>query len=512
MPRATLGVVAAGLLCGEYLLVAQVFDLEPALRRGGVWSQLAPLRYLGLFVALGAAGTGIAIGRSARRSTDEQTRTRRFLWWHVAAYLAFLGLTWVILGRGSAPPGPPELWLALWGLGGVGSSALLLGGVLGTGIFTLRTLAACALGACVGALGFVVGELAQAGWLPLAASTLVVTHAILELVFPNVVIDRERYFLGVGDFVVEIAPGCGGYEGVGLVAVLIPTFLTAYRQRFRFPHALLLLPIGMLAVWLGNAGRIATLIAVGTLFDEDLAVGAFHSKIGWVFFTAITLGVAAVGYNVRFFAQDRSPVGSQVENPATPYLLPLLALMGTALVTSAFANPIDRLYALRVIVTLGVLWLFRDAYRDMDWRISWRGPTVGLAVAFAWLAPFSVGEKPPVAATVSTAWLLARVMGSALIVPLSEELAFRGYLFRRLQSGDFTGVSPRAWTWVSLLVSSLLFGVLHERWLAGTLAAVAYAVLLVRTGRLGEAVAAHAVTNASIAVWVLSTGDWSHWL
>lgn len=473
---------------------------------------MAPLRYLGLFVALGAAGTGIAIGRPARQNVAGRPAAKSLLGWHVCAYAAFVALTWLVLGRSSAPPGPAGLWLAAWGLAGLSSSALLLGGVLGPGVFTLRTLGACAIGACVGAVGFVVGEVAQAGWLPLAAATLVVTHALLELVFSNVVVDRDRYFLGVDDFVVEIAPGCGGYEGVGLVAVLIPTFLAAYKQRFRFPHALLLLPLGMLAVWFGNAARIATLIGVGRFVDAELAVGAFHSKIGWVFFTAITLGVAALGYHVRFFRRDRDASASDVENPAAPYLLPLLALMATALVTSVLANPIDRLYTLRVLVAVSVLWLFRGVYRQMDWRISWRGPAVGVAVAVAWLAPFSPAEQPLVASSVSTVWLIGRVVGSALVVPLCEELAFRGYLLRRLQGADFTSVGPRAWTWFALIFSSLLFGVLHGRWLAGTLAGLAYAVLLVRTGRLGEAVAAHAVTNGSIALWVLATGDWSHWL
>jgi len=505
-------VLAAALLCAEYLLVAQAFDLDPALQRGGVWSELGPLRYLGLFVALGAAGTGIAIGRPAGQNIAGRTLAKHFLVWHVCAYTAFLVLTWFVLGRSSAPPGPAEPWLAVWGLGGVCSSALLLGGVFGPGIFTLRTLAACAMGACVGTVGFLVGEVAQAGWLPLAAATLVVTRAALEVIFSNVVVDRDRYILGVDDFVVEIAPACGGYEGVGLVAVLIPTFLAAYRQRFRFPQALLLLPLGMIAVWFGNAARIATLIGVGAFVDAELAVGAFHSKIGWVFFTAVTLGVAVLGYNVRFFARDQRALSSEVENPAVPYLLPLLALMGTALCTSVLANPIDRLYSLRVLVAVGVLWLFRGAYREMDWHISWRGPALGIVVALAWLAPFSPAERPLVAASVSTVWLVGRVVGSALVVPLCEELAFRGYLLRRLQGADFTSVAPRAWTWFALIFSSLLFGVLHGRWLAGTLAGLAYAVLLVRTGRLGEAVAAHAVTNGSIALWVLLTGDWSHWL
>jgi len=506
-------VIAAGLLAAEYLLIAQGFDLEAALQRGGVWSQLAPLRYLGLFLALGAAGAGITLGRTVARPRGDATLSpRALLALHVAAYLAFVGVTWFAFARDDAPPGPGLLWVATWGLTGLASAALLLGAVVGPGIFSLRALAAAAIGALVGALGFAVGEVAQQGWVPLAAASLVVAQALLELCFSNVVIDSEKHLLGVGHFIVEIAPGCGGYEGVGLVTVLIPTFLIAYRQHFRFPHALLLLPLGMLAVWFGNAGRIAALIAVGALVDPELAVGGFHGKIGWVFFTAITLGVAALGHHAHFFARDRERAASDVENPAAPYLMPLLVLMGTALVTSTFANPIDHYYWLRVLMAVGILVWLQNTYRSMNWRVSWRGPVVGFMVAVAWLAPFARAEPPLVAATVSTAWLVWRVLGSALIVPVCEELAFRGYLLRRLQAADFTSVSPRAWTWLSLLGSSLLFGVLHDRWFAGTLAGVAYAALLLRSGRLGEAVAAHAVTNGTIALWVLVAGDWSHWL
>ena len=42
-----------------------------------------------------------------------------------------------------------------------------------------------------------------------------------------------------------------------------------------------------------------------------------------------------------------------------------------------------------VTLAVGVLLLFRKVYGAMDWRISWRGPAVGAAVALAWLAPFS---------------------------------------------------------------------------------------------------------------------------
>lgn len=504
--------IAAALLSGEYLLVAQGFDLEAALKRGGAWAQLAPLRYLGLFLVLGAAGAGLTLGRTVTAQSGEAKLSRRGLSaLHLAAYLAFIGVSWVAFARDAAPPGPGLLWIAIWGFVGLSSAALLLAAVVGTNIFSIRALGAAAIGALVGAGGFAAGEASQEGWVPLAVATMIVTQSLLAPWFSNVVIDRERHLLGVGDFIVDIAPACGGYEGVGLVTVLVTTFLIAYREHFRFPHALLLLPLGMLAVWLGNAARIAVLIAVGALVDPELAVGGFHGKIGWVFFTAIALGVAALGHHAHFFARDRTRVASDVENPAAPYLMPLLALMGTALVTSTFANPIDHNYWLRALIAGGVLVLFRNVYRGMDWRVSWRGPVVGFVVAVGWLAPFAPAAPASVAATVSTAWLVSRVLGSALVVPICEELAFRGYLLRRLQ-GDFTAVSPRAWTWLSLLGSSLVFGALHDRWLAGTLAGVAYAALLLRSGRLGEAVAAHAVTNGTIALWVLVTGDWSHWL
>jgi CAAX prenyl protease-like protein len=64
-------------------------------------------------------------------------------------------------------------------------------------------------------------------------------------------------------------------------------------------------------------------------------------------------------------------------------------------------------------------------------------------------------------------WKVFRVIGSVLLVPLAEELLFRGYLLRKLLSIKFETVDPRRFTWLSWLVSSLLFGWLHQHWLAG---------------------------------------------
>ena len=111
----------------------------------------------------------------------------------------------------------------------------------------------------------------------------------------------------------------------------------------------------------------------------------------------------------------------------------------------------------------------------------------------------------------STAWLVFRVVGSVVTVPLAEELAFRGYLTRRLIAAEFQDVPLGRFTWFSFLVSSVLFGALHGRWLAGILAGMLYAIALYRRGELADAVVAHATTNALIAAYVLTTGSWWLW-
>ena len=96
-------------------------------------------------------------------------------------------------------------------------------------------------------------------------------------------------------------------------------------------------------------------------------------------------------------------------------------------------------------------------------------------------------------------------------MPLAEELAFRGYLTRRLIAAEFRDVPPGQFGWSSLLVSSVLFGTLHGRWVAGTLAGLLYALALYRRRELSDAVLAHATTNALIAADVLLAGAWSLW-
>jgi CAAX prenyl protease-like protein len=212
---------------------------------------------------------------------------------------------------------------------------------------------------------------------------------------------------------------------------------------------------------------------------------------------------------------------TQAGDSTTAYLAPFLVVMASAMLTGAFSAGIDWLYPVRVLAAVWVLWVFRKTYTNLGWTMSWRAVAIGCATFAVWIAlvpsgPATADHWPPGLRSVpvhwAAAWLLLRVIGYTITVPLVEELAFRGYLTRRLMREDFERLPVGLFSWWSFAISSLLFGALHGGfWLAGTIAGMTFALALYQRRALGDAVLAHATTNGLIAVYVFATGRWSVW-
>jgi exosortase E/protease (VPEID-CTERM system) len=353
--------------------------------------------------------------------------------------------------------------------------------------------------------------------------TFRVVHGLLRGVMPEVLAIPEEYVIGTPGFLVAVRPPCSGYQGIGLMWVFVLGYLWLFRRSLRFPQAFVLLPIGTVLVWVANALRIAALVAVGTWISPEVALGGFHHNAGALLFCAIALGMVAVSRRWRFVAATPDRVTPRGEATAAR-LVPLLAIVATAAVTAAFsAGPFDPFYPLRVVVAGAALWTFRRAYTELRWTWSWTAAAAGILGFGLWLLlvprpadpaaaaagwPAALTALPPAAAVL---WLVLRIAGAVVTVPLAEELAFRSYLTRRLMAADFAQVPAGAFSWTSFLVSSALFGAMHDAWVAGTAAGMLYALVWYRRGELVDAVIAHAVTNALLAVWVLATGAWWLW-
>lgn len=518
---------AAIVMLGEYLAISLRFDAATVALRGGPWKAAAEVGAIAPLAVVVATALVLFRPRATAASFAPRLGPLRlaFSIAHIAALAAFYATTVALFDSASPPAGPALLWLGLWGALGLGVAGTLMAfaGFRSLGGLPLRGAALAGLGALVvGVAAWGAGNFTLGYWEPLSRATLIVVEHVLRVVLPGRVFSEPaELVIGLSDFAVTIAPSCSGFEGMGLIAALFVGYLFAFRSSLRFPNALLLLPAGIACVWLGNALRIAGLLVVGAYVDADLAYGGFHSKAGWVFFCAVALGLGALGQRLRFFTRDAAPRDQLSENPTAAYLMPLLMLIGVALVTAAFTRDVDLFYGARLLAALLALIAYRRWYRTLDVGASAEAVLIGLAVGAAWVAthPHDAGAASTLHAAFATlpgwalaAWIAVRALGSVVVIPVCEELAFRGWLLRWLISRDFTSVSPKAWTLFAVVGSSLAFGALHHRWAAAALAGAAYAFVQHRSGRLSDAVVAHAVTNGAIAAWALATGDYGLWL
>ena len=207
-----------------------------------------------------------------------------------------------------------------------------------------------------------------------------------------------------------------------------------------------------------------------------------------------------------------------------PVLVALLAVLVAAIGVGSF---LFHTFATRWARTADVapIGVFMVAYLVLALRAflgwSWPAVVLGVAVFGVWMLLEPAGQDRPTGvaeglaqlpAGLAGVWVGFRVLGAVLTVPIAEELAFRGYVLPKLVAYEFDTVRPGYFTWGACLVSSLLFGVLHGRWLAGTLAGVGYALALRRRGQLADAIVAHMTTNTLLAATVFSQGAWFLWV
>ncbi len=442
----------------------------------------------------------------------------RFPWAALGAHLACFALVAWLSGRVFTTREPSVLLLAAWAAAGVAAAAAWVAALIpgvgrrGPGMLLGGALAGAA---GLGVIAAGAASMTRTWWEPLGRFTVQAVYLVLHGLGFDVGAEPDRFLVGTRAFVVEITPYCSGYQGIGLLWVFLGAYLWLFRDRLRFPRVLWLLPIGTVLVWLLNAVRIAALVIIGHAGFADVAVQGFHYHAGTLLFCATALGLAAWAGSSRVFAVSASRPVTAGDNPTGAYVLPLVALLATSLVTGAASSGgFDIFYGLRALVAAAVLWTYRARLAQAGWGISWEGAALGVVAFAVWLALAGRGDlDADVAAAVATleptarlGWMALRFAGAVVIVPLVEEIAFRGYLMRRLTAADFAAVSLARVTWPALLASATLFGLMHHDVAAGVAVGVLYGIAARRRGQLGDAVLAHAVTNGLLAAAVLATG------
>lgn len=191
------------------------------------------------------------------------------------------------------------------------------------------------------------------------------------------------------------------------------------------------------------------------------------------------------------------------------------------------ATTLYYLYPVKTLVVAHLLYRYRKEYRELTFKELTNIPATlavcgaGLLVFFLWIqmdwglgvTVTPQGFNPTLLPGIELQIVLTlfRVAGAVLVVPLMEELFWRSFLIRYIIDRDFQKVSIGAFTWVSFLLTVILFGLEHNYFLAGMMAGVMYNLILYKTRSIAHCVLAHAVTNLALALYVIITGQWRFW-
>ena len=166
-------------------------------------------------------------------------------------------------------------------------------------------------------------------------------------------------------------------------------------------------------------------------------------------------------------------------------------------------------------------------WRDYQWQEPTRPAfaiAVGVAVFVLWIAPQQFlgfaprpdGFNPDVFAA-NPVWYWAtvifRFLRLIIIVPLIEEIFWRGFLLRYFIKEDFERVPFGTFSWLSFAIVTPLFGFSHSMadWPAALLTGAIYNGVAYRTKSLSSCVMTHALTNFLLGLWIMKTKQWGFW-
>lgn len=211
------------------------------------------------------------------------------------------------------------------------------------------------------------------------------------------------------------------------------------------------------------------------------------------------------------------------------YAAPFGVFIGMMALERALRLPVEIGYPLRAAAAAIALAVFSREYIRLRPSAPVASIGVGLAVFAIWIGPDLVfhyrhfwlfenaltgaaGTAPGEGLKHNYAFLAVRIAGSALIVPVIEELFWRGWLMRWIINADFLKVPLGSYAAGAFWITAILFASEHGAyWEVGLAAGVVYNWWLIRTKNLADCILAHAVTNGVLAVWVLM-GHWEYWV
>ena len=212
------------------------------------------------------------------------------------------------------------------------------------------------------------------------------------------------------------------------------------------------------------------------------------------------------------------------------YVAPFVVYVGFMGIEQLVKLPIEISYPLRCLLSALALLFFSRQVIALRPSRALASTVMGIAVFVIWIAPdllfhyrhFWLFENSLFGKLVSSAppdlqssisFRIVRTLGCTLLVPILEELFWRGWMMRWLIDLHFTRIPLGTYAPYAFWIVALIFASEHgPYWEVGLAAGILYNWWMVRTRSLADCILAHAVTNGLLSAYVMAANQWQYWL
>lgn len=350
--------------------------------------------------------------------------------------------------------------------------------------------------------------------------TLYLSHLIGQSLGLNLIQSANLAIYGTPLFKVSIGAECAGYQGMSILLTALIAYVYFHRDELILSRLFLVAIMGSGILFILNALRIALLVWIGHHWSPTVAINGFHSVAGLLMLLLVLALVLFLLNEWSWLRKSRVSI-KQVHQDYFFWAAPLLVVIAISLLTTAFSSSFYWAYPVHIIVVGFYMWIYRARLPALLFPTSIHRPFIaGIAVFVLWVVlipndPIADNafeqEMLSVPIYLSGLWLFVRLMGSIIIVPMVEELAFRSFLWRYLDEKLNGRYSEGLIFSAKLILSSLAFAVLHAAFVASFIASLIYGYVYNQKKQLSDAVIAHGITNFLLGLYILFTDQWSYW-
>jgi len=194
------------------------------------------------------------------------------------------------------------------------------------------------------------------------------------------------------------------------------------------------------------------------------------------------------------------------------FLITLLVYVLAEPFIAIFTDKLWIILLFKLLFVGAIIILLKDWF-SFKLKFDFLAIVTGILIGVIWVlidgfyTPFSVGSVK----IYSSVDIILKIFVGIIIAPVIEEFFTRFFLHRYVQSKNWLTEKMGTYSFAPFIITTLFFGLSHNRWLAGIITGIILNLLWYRKKDMNSVIVAHGIANLVLGILVLTLGLWTFW-